>query len=272
MNLGAINVDSLMNLGSDRLFLFFATFLLCLARIIGFFVQAPIWGSNHINKPILIGFSLLVTIVVWPNILIPKDLPGGAITMVLLLLINISIGLVIGFVSFIPMGMAQFGGEMMDIQMGLSSAAANDPSSKGTINLIRRLKFYLAMIFYMMMDGHHVLLKSVAKSFDIVPLTGVQFSAMLINELIRMTNELLYVGVQIAMPVIGALFIVQIALGIMAKVAPQMNVFMLSFPLNILAGMSLLTAAIPFYTRLLRIVFERNFDDIITALQYMIPK
>jgi flagellar biosynthesis protein FliR len=167
--------------------------------------------------------------------------------------------------------MAQFGGETMDVQTGLSSAATYDPSSKGTINLIRRLVFYMAMIAYLMMNGHHVLIKAVVKSFDIVPLTGVRFSDTLVTELIRLTGQVLYVGVQIALPVVAALFMIQIALGIMAKVAPQMNVFMLSFPLNILVGLSIMTSSMPIFYQRLKPLFEQNFNDIITALQQIIP-
>lgn len=267
-----MNLDTLMNLGEDRFFLFFATLMLTLARIIGFFVQAPIFGSKHINHRVLIGIATLLTIVVWPHIPIPEDLPGGPITFILLLVTQLSVGLVIGYVSFIPMAMAQFGGEMIDIQMGLSSAAAYDPSTKGTINLIRRLQFYLAMTFFLMMDGHHALIKATVRSFEIVPLTGTRFSGMLIQELIKMTGQVFFVGIQMALPVMGALFMVQIALGIMARVAPQMNVFMLSFPVNILVGMSLLTAAMPIFIRRLEPLFQENIDWVLTALRYMIPQ
>ncbi len=266
-----MSTTDILSLGEDRLFLFFMSFLLCLARTIGFFVQAPIWGSNHINKQVKVGLSAGVAIVIFPYIPIPDALPGGPFTFILLVASQITVGLVIGFVAFIPMAMAQFGGELMDIQMGLSSAAANDPSSKGTINLIRRLKFYIAMIVYLILNGHHVLLDAIARSFEIVPLTGVRFSSILITELIRITSELLYVGVQIGLPVLGALFMIQIALGIMAKVAPQMNVFMLSFPLNILMGLTILVSSIPLFVARLKPLFSRNFNDVVTAIRMIVP-
>ena len=266
-----MNTTEILSLGEDQIFLYFMTFLLCMARIIGFFVQAPIWGSNHINDKILVGLSVGIAVIVYPYIPIPKALPGGPITFILLIVSQLFVGLVIGFVSFLPMAMAQFGGELMDIQMGLSSAAANDPSSKGTINLIRRMKFYIAMIVYMILNGHHILLEAVIRSFNIIPLTGVRFSSMLISDLIKMSGQVLYVGVQIGLPVLGALFMIQIALGIMAKVAPQMNVFMLSFPMNILMGLTILTSSLPLFVARLRPMFDQNFTDILTALRALAP-
>lgn len=256
----------------EQAFLYFSCFLLVLARIIGFFVQAPIFGSNHINNKVLVGLSVSMAIVVFPNVPLPKELPGGPITLILLLLSQLTIGLVIGYVAFLCMAAAQFGGELLDMQMGLSSAASFDPSSKGTINLIRRLQFYLAMIFYLLVDGHHVLIKATAKSFDIIPLTGTRFSGTLITELIRMTGRIFYIGAQIALPALGALFMVQIALGIMARVAPQMNVFMLSFPLNIMVGLTLLTASIPMMYHVYIKVFQEFNDYLIQVLELLIPQ
>jgi flagellar biosynthetic protein FliR len=170
------------------------------------------------------------------------------------------------------MACAQFGGEMLDIQLGLSSAAASDPSSKGTINLIRRLQFYLAMTLYLIFDGHHILMKAAAKSFDIIPLTGTRFSGKLIEELIMLSGKIFYIGVQIALPAMGALFMVQIALGVMARVAPQMNVFMMSFPLNILVGLTILIATIPILARYYGRLFEYNNDWLIRVMQLLIPQ
>lgn len=258
-------------MGEDQIFLFFATMLMTFARVVGMFVQAPIWGSRHINTQVKIGFMATYTIIIWPYIPIPREMPGGPITFILLMVTQIAVGLVIGYVAFLPMAMAQFGGEIMDIQMGLSSAAAHDPSSKGTINLIRRFKFYIAMLFFMIVDAHHELIKITAKSFDVVPLTGARFSGMLIHDLIQWTGELFLVGVQIALPVMGALFVIQVALGIMARVAPQMNVFMLSFPLNILTGLVILNAALPFFVHRLAEIFHRNQNWIMTALYHLKP-
>jgi flagellar biosynthesis protein FliR len=267
-----LNPEALLDLSTDKLFLYFTTYLLTFARIIGFFVQAPIWGSKHINNQIKVGFMALMTFLIWPHIPLPYELPGGPITLLLLVITQIFIGLVIGYVAFIPMAMAQFGGEIMDIQMGMSSAAQYDPSSKGTINLIRRLKFYLAMLMLMIVNGHHVLIHATAKSFEIIPLTGTRFTGILIDELVRMTGQIFYVGIQITLPVLGALLMVQVSLGIMAKVAPQMNVFMLSFPLNILTGLTMLGASMPLFVKKLPEYFDQNVDLIIDTLRYMIPK
>lgn len=259
------------DIGMDKVWLFFACYMLIFARIMGFLVQAPIWGGKHINGKVKIGFTVLFGIVLFPNVPLPQELPGGPITFILLIFSQIAVGLVIGYVAFLSMAAAQFGGELLDMQMGLSSAASFDPQSKGTINLIRRLQFYFAMLLYLIIDGHHILLKAVARSFDIIPLTGTRFSGTLITELIYMSGQILYVGVQIALPALGALFMVQIALGIMARVAPQMNVFMLSFPLNIMVGLTLLTASTPILVYVYIRLFDTHNEYVLTTLQLLRP-
>src|ERR1043165_7359756 len=120
------------------------------------------------------------------------------------------------------MSTAQFGGEVLDIQMGLSVAAQSDPATHGAVNLIRRLDFYMAMLLYLLMNGHHEMWKAIFWSFDVVPLTYFQMTQMQMDSMIALGSDLYRIGLQLASPAVGALFIAQIALGLMARVAPQM--------------------------------------------------
>ncbi len=245
--------------------------LLAFTRIALIFVQAPIFGSNHIANPVLAGLALTVTIVLYPNLPVPNDMPQDVFPFIQALLTQACVGLVIGYVSFLVMATAQFGGELLDIQMGLSSAASFDPASHGAINLVRKVQFYTAMNLYLCLDGHHMLLKAIDASFKIIPVTHFYFSDDLAWEMLRLSSQLLVVGTQIAAPALAALFINQCAMGLLARVAPQMNVFMLSFPLNIAIGFTLLTLSYPFILRLLGIQFEINLDSLVKCIQMMAP-
>lgn len=245
--------------------------LLAFTRIGLVFVQAPIWGSNHIQKPILAGSAALITICMYPHIPFPENMPTDLLQFMLCLLTQVCVGLVIGFISFLVMAAAQFGGEMLDIQMGLSVAASFDPASHGAVNLLRRLHFYIAMNLYLTLNGHHMLIKAMERSFHVVPLTYFKMTDNMALEFIRVTGELLVIGTQIAAPALAALFITQCALGLLARVAPQMNVFMLSFPLNIGIGLTLLTISLPLIIRLLGVQFEHNLEDVMNSIKMMAP-
>ena len=249
----------------------FGVGLLAFTRIVLVFVQAPIFGSHHIPKPILAGVAGAVTIAMYPHIPVPADVPEDLLPFLGALLSQACVGLVIGFVSFLVMAAAQFGGEMLDIQMGLSVAASFDPASHGAVNLLRKVHFYLAMNLYLVLDGHHALIQAINGSFRVIPVTYFHIDSNIAMEMVSLSGNLLVIGTQIAAPALAALFITQCALGLLARVAPQMNVFMLSFPLNIAIGLTLLTFSLPLIIRLLGVQFELNLDHIVHSIKMMVP-
>jgi len=252
-------------------FVLFGLFMLTFVRFVTFFVQAPIFGSHHAGPQILVGTALAMSILVYPSLTVPSNFPSDLIGFIQLILIQAIIGLVIGYISFLVMATAQFAGELLDTQMGLSVAASFDPASHGAVNLIRRFKFYFAMIAFLIMDGHHLIIQAMFRSFTAIPLSGCTYSGALVHNLIGITAQIFVIGVQMAAPVLAALFITQVALGLLARVAPQMNVFMLSFPLNIMIGLALMVASLHMIYRLLDNLFLANYDQIMEGIRMMSP-
>jgi flagellar biosynthetic protein FliR len=151
-------------------------------------------------------------------------------------------------------------------------AASFDPATGSTVNMMRRMKFYLCMILYLLMDGHHFLIRAMFKSFEVLPVTGVNLGEGAITQMVVLSGEIFYLGVQIAAPALAALFLTQVALGLLARVAPQMNVFMLSFPLNIAIGISLITASMYILIMTYQNLFAKNNADVMNIMNMMIPK
>ena len=157
-------------------------------------------------------------------------------------------------------------------QLGLSIAASFDPSAGGTVNLLRRFHFYVAMMVYLIINGHHTLLTAVYRSFEVVPVDTMTFiRGPLVHDIIWLTNDLLRVGLEIASPALAALFIVQMALGLVARASPQMNVFMLAFPVNIAVGTALLSASMPNLTNKLIWMFSDNYHTVLKFIVLMKP-
>lgn len=251
---------------SDEFFMAFGVGLLAFVRIVFIFLQAPIFGSKHIKPQAKVGLAACMALVAFPNLPMPANFPEEPKGFVLAILSQIVVGLAIGFVSYLVMAAAQFGGEMMDIQMGLSVAASMDPSSGGTSKLLMRLNFYIAMLLYLSANGHHELFRAIFRSFQIIPLTEFRVSGRLILIFLSHTEEIFLIGLQIAAPPLAALFITQVAMGLLARVAPQMNVFMLSFPMNIAVGMMLFSIGLPMIQTLLLRQFEINQDRVNDAI------
>jgi flagellar biosynthetic protein FliR len=254
-----------------QVFIVFGMFLLVFARIVTLFVQAPVWGSHHMPMQILAGTAAVLSVIILPQLPVPSPFPYDIFHFGFLILLQCLVGLVLGFTSFLVLAAAQFAGELLDIQMGLSVAAAFDPASRGVVNLIRRFKFYFAMNVYLVLDGHHKLLEALHESFFVIPLTGIRYGGDVITELIHLTGRLFYIGVQIAAPVLAALFIVQVTLGLLSRVAPQMNVFMLSFPLNIAVGVLLMFLSLPVLFTALSNNFSINYSNLRDIIKMMMP-
>lgn len=242
----------------DGFYTAFGVGLLAFVRIVFIFQQAPIIASRHIKPQMKIGLAGAMALVAIPNVPMPKNFPEDPRGLILAILTQIVVGLAIGFISYLVMACAQFGGEMMDIQMGLSVAASMDPSSGGTSKLLMRLNFYIAMLLYLSVDGHHHLFRALFRSFQIIPVTEFRISGSLLLQFIAHTEEIFLIGLQIAAPPLAALFITQVAMGLLARVAPQMNVFMLSFPMNIAIGLMLFSIGLPMIQKLLLRQFEIN--------------
>ena len=239
----------------------FGVCLLAFVRIVLIFRQAPILGSNHMKNQVKIGLAATMALVAFPHLKIPDNFPTEPRAYIFCILGQVGVGLAIGFVSYLVMAAAQFGGEMMDIQMGLSAAATMDPSSGGTSKLIMRLNFYCAMLLYLGTNGHHDFLRALFHSFDVIPVTTFNINGHLIQLFIDHTEDIFVIGLQIAAPPLAALFITQIAMGLLSKVAPQMNVFMLSFPMNIGVGMLMLSVGLPMIQDLLIEQFQINLQE-----------
>lgn len=244
----------------DEFFLSLGVGLLAFVRIVFIFQQAPILASRHVKPQIKVGLAATMAVVAAPHVPIPEYFPSEPRGYLLALLSQVVVGLAIGFVSFLVMAAAQFGGEMMDIQMGLSVAASMDPSSGGTSKLLNRLNFYVAMLLYLGVDGHHMLIRALFRSFQVIPVTEFRVSGRLVLTFIQHTEDIFLIGLQVAAPPLAALFITQVAMGLLARAAPQMNVFMLSFPMNIAIGLMLFSIGLPMIQGLLLKQFEINHD------------
>ena len=245
---------------------------LTIARVMGVFIQAPIFGSRHITMRGRVGAAIVIATALYPGLPMPQEFYYSFPQHAAIIAGNVVVGLVIGWVSFLTMTTVQFAGELCDVQLGLSIAASFDPSAGGTVNLLRRFHFYIAMMVYLIINGHHTLITAIYRSFEAVPVDNmVIIRGALVHDIVWLTNDLLVLGVQIASPALAALFIVQMALGLVARASPQMNVFMVSFPVNIATGTSILSLTMPYLTRKLIFIFDDNYRTVLKYLILMKP-
>lgn len=220
--------------------------LFVFARMLGFIRFAPVFNRKEIPGIVKLAFAFLMTITI-TLVLKPAAIPSGS-SMILGLLLNVVTGATIGFVAQCITAAISAAGDMINMQMGLSSAMVLDPTSQSQVSIIGNLFGVLAVIIFIHVGGVYWLINAFMRSFEIFPLyaTSIPIEQLVnLDYLIKITSNVLYVGLQLASPVLLATLGQDLILGIISKTAPQVNVFQLSFLFKPVLGAAILLWIMP---------------------------
>lgn len=228
-----------------------------LARIAGVFIQAPIFNSRSIPFLAKTAIAVWLSIVLW-FVTPVKALPASFLLFVLFLVSEAAIGFIIGFICNVIFIAVQSAGEIMDMQMGLSVATALDPLFGAVISVIGRMTFYLALIIFITANGHHMLLSALHQSFTFLPVgMFANFtSPKLAVQMIEIGSLLWVTAIKLSVPIVLLIFIADFTFGIVSRVAPQVNVFMLGFQVKPLLGLVGIMFALPFMVKYINHLLE----------------
>jgi flagellar biosynthetic protein FliR len=157
----------------------------------------------------------------------------------------------------------------MNQQMGLSFANIVDPQNGQQSSLVSNFQYIFAVLLFFSMQAHHWFIQAMAESLHAIPLLGSTVPTTVGTVIVRIFSQAFVVAVQIAAPIFATLLLVNIGLGIMARLVPQMNVFILGFPVTIGVGMIILIGALPYYTGGIRSLFGQLSSSMRTVIQLL---
>jgi len=220
---------------------------LVFARLIGFFRFAPIFNRKDIPPLVKIPLALLVTIFIVP-FLSPEKVLTQCDSFMLSIVLNIVTGAIIGYMAQLITLAIDSGAEMINMQMGLQSATALDPTTSAQVSILTKLISLMGILIFIQLGGIFWLFKALLRSFEIFPLYSSSLPiAKLANMdlLIKMSSNTLYMGLQIASPILLATLAQDIILGVISRTAPQVNVFTLSFLFKPVIGAAILIWILP---------------------------
>jgi len=217
-------------------------------RISGIVVMMPFFGSDNVPRLVKIGLALVITMVLVPTIdTVSVVLPDNLVLYVLMMGKELLVGMLLGFVATILFNGIQFAGGLVGFQMGLRIGNVFDPMSEEQISVIGSMQNLLAILIYLSMNWDHFLFKAMAASFHVIPVAGVALEGQLAVELARMTADLFVIALKMGAPILAALFLADVALGFIARTAPQINIFIIGFPVKVGLGIVLLGISLPFF-------------------------
>lgn len=221
------------------------SFILVLFRISGIFVASPILMSRYIPAKFKLGFSLVVAIILFPSIPqlteMPKTLAALAVYAAGQLLFGFFVGACVSMLFF----SLQMAGTLMDLQIGFGMASMVDPQTREQTTVIARGLNFVAIIVFLVLNGHHWLFLGLINSFKAVPLDRFILSAGFIEFFIRSFSNILIIAYHIALPLIISILLVDVMMGFITKIAPQMNILIIAFPFKIAMGLFVVTIYMP---------------------------
>lgn len=241
-------------------------FLLVLCRIAGFFLIVPLFSARNVVPNVYrIGVAVLLS---WLVVASQSTIPPFPIdaTYVMLILRETLIGIALGFVAYLFFVAIQFAGSFIDLQVGFGFANVIDPATETQSPLFGGLKYACAMLLFLSLDAHHFLIRGILESYAQLPLLGESglWTALASGHVARVFVDLLMkvtiIALQLAAPLVGAMFLIDVALGILTKLAPQFNIFVIGVPLKIGIGFFLTLLLIPGMMTLFQSLFGSLFE------------
>ena len=217
------------------------SFYLTLFRISVVLFVMPFFGDT---MPNVLKATLLIvlTLAVWPKLSFPAQyFPAHPASLLAMFMGELVLGMALGIIVRMLIAAVQIGGGIINFQMGFSMVNAIDPMTGQQEPVTTHFIYMCTMLTFLSLNGHLNLIRALGNSFELVPPGGLFLTPKLMNEVMSFSKEMFVLGIRIAAPVILALFLVDLALALISKMAPQMNVMTMGFPIKIMVGFLFLT-------------------------------
>jgi flagellar biosynthetic protein FliR len=218
-----------------------------LTRILGLIMVAPVFGNRAVPARVKIGLGVFIALIVAPALPPMPDVGLGTWYGLLILVQQFLIGVAIGMVMRVVFAAVEAAGEIVGLQMGLGFASFFDPQSAGQTLVVARFFNMLAVLVFLAVNAHLLLLGVMVESFQILPISPQPVSSAGFHNVAAFGSTVFAVGLQLALPLIAILLMTNLALGILTRSAPQLNIFAIGFPITLGVGLIVLDFTLPHF-------------------------
>lgn len=243
--------------------------LLIFARISSFVAVGPIFGLRHVPPLLKAGSALILAILVAPVVVTAQGTVADVGTFILALLGEVLVGLALGYVATLIFNAIRVAGQLVDLQTGLAMADLLDPETGAGTSILGEFFYLLGLLLLLQMDGHHGLLRALADSFTLVPPGAAAWQGTLAQEMARIFAGMFALAFRLAAPLVAVLVVSDVALALVARTVPQLNVFMLGFPLKAGLGLAVLVVVLPLLAGAFGQVFGLMERDMVLVTRYL---
>ncbi|TKC18671.1 flagellar biosynthetic protein FliR [Robertmurraya kyonggiensis] len=236
----------------------FPAFLLIFVRVTSFFLMMPFFSYRTIPATHKLGFGFFLAWIMFYTIDAPVLEINGAYF--LLIMKEALVGLLVGFIAYLILSAIQIAGGFIDFQMGFAIANVIDPQTGAQSPLTGQYFYMVSLLFLLSVNGHHLLLDGVYHSYEFIPIDQPWISfgdEEIVIFVLKAFSYMFMIALQMSIPVVGSLFLVDVALGIVARTVPQLNVFVVGLPIKIGVSFIIIIAVIGVMMGVVSQVFEQ---------------
>jgi flagellar biosynthesis protein FliR len=236
---------------------YLAQLILPFVRILALISVVPVLGNRSVPVRVKIALAALITVVAVPSLTLPSAAQLDSLPGMMLLAREFFIGITLGFAVRIVFAAIEMCGELIGLQMGLSFAGYFDPNS-GSGTAISAYLRTVAILLFLSINGHLLVIAGVVDSFERIPIALDGNALLQAKRAVALGSQMFAIALSLALPVIVVLLIANIGMGVMSRVAPQLNIFAVSFPLTLLTGLATLTLLLPYLSNPLISAIQRS--------------
>lgn len=243
-------------------------FILIFLRVSAIIITIPILGNASVPMRVKGGLSVVVALLLVPFVqydAVPIKLP----MLVVQMCGEVLIGIVIGFAGRILFAGVQLAGQLVGFQMGFAIVNVVDPVSSSQVSIIAQFQYLLALLIFLAVNAHHIFLYAIAESYQVIPPLGFHYSGPLMESIIELSKSIFVVAVKTGAPVMAILLFASVGLGLISRTVPQINVFIVGFPLKIAMGLIGIGLTLPYFVKILESVFAEFDGQLIMFMNLM---
>ncbi|MEI2417611.1 flagellar biosynthetic protein FliR [Orrella sp. JC864] len=244
----------------EQLYGWMAQFLWPFVRMLALMGSAPVFGESSVPARAKVGLAAVLTVAVAPAVGPLPDVSPGSLDGLWIVAQQVLIGVAMGLAMRMAFAAAQSAGELVGLQMGLSFASFFDPATGANTAVLARLMNILAVLVFLAVDGHLLMLAALVHSFQALPISAEPLAVGGWGVLVEWASQVLAAGLMLALPLITVLLTINLSMAILNRTAPQLSVFAVGFPISLTVGLVLLAIVLPQTTPYLERLFEQSFQ------------
>lgn len=247
----------------------FLLLILVFIRMTSLFVITPVFGRREMPGYLKIGFAFFCSFALVSMLGDVRVEYSSLLSFSAIAIKEFMVGIIIGFVSYMVFSALYLAGQIIDMQVGFGMVNVLDPTTNTQVPLIGNYIYILTTIFFLAVDGHHILLTAIYNSYSVLPINGFAFTEAMVNNIASIFAEVFLIGFKISIPVLSATLIAEVALGILSRTVPQMNVFVVGLPLRIGIGLITLYLVIPVFFQIMAVTFDKMYGYVYLIIRSM---